>query len=487
MATNPILAELNGLSPEAKAALQAAHGATTSQAAMQPPHLDQARSQSQPLPPSQPATMQAPSQIDSIPQMGQKPNVTLAPQPKGRLMGDQQALQEMAGKKPALESVYGKISGSNFGQAHPVAGKVLGALAQIPATVADIGASGVAPRIGALIPGTSVNRGLQLRGLENRIGEEEANAGKEAQTAALQAEVPLREAETRKAATEAEIAPSEARGRLTLQDAQIQNLLHPQARTEFEVWRQQNPDKPVEDWLTTQAGTKSQKPDTPEQQFIDEFQRKNPNGTIADAVHAYAAATQKPERGPTIIQQTGEADKVATRLGKPYETAATQGQSKLDRIDQTLHSVNAGYVGQGLAIPELLTSLVSGQGTGVRITQPELNAITAHRGIQGNAESWFNSLAGKGSLTDQDKAQIKGVLGEAKVRLLEKQNIMNSALDSINGAETRAQVVEADKMARNQLADLERTGHYIGQKITLKDGSTKTVTTIHPDGSFDAN
>ena len=77
-----------------------------------------------------------------------------------------------------------------------------------------------------------------------------------------------------------------------------------------------------------------------------------------------------------------------------------KAQDKFDRIQQTLHSVDAGYVGQGLAIPELLTSLVSGQGTGVRITQPELNAITANRGIKGNAEAWFNSMAGKGKLVE---------------------------------------------------------------------------------------
>jgi hypothetical protein len=102
-------------------------------------------------------------------------------------------------------------------------------------------------------------------------------------------------------------------------------------------------------------------------------------------------------------------DRLASRLGKPYQTESDQARAKFDRIDLTARNVDAGYAGQGLAIPELLTSLVSGQGTGVRVTEPELNAILESHGIRQDAESWFNSLAGKGKLTDEDKRQIHAV------------------------------------------------------------------------------
>ena len=142
-----------------------------------------------------------------VPQIGQqRPNVSLAPQPKGTLIGDKQALSEEASKKPFLEDVYGKIRHSSFGENHPKIGALLGGLAQIPATATDIAASGVAPRLGALIPGTSVNRGLKLQGLENRIAGEEKGANEEAQAAYHQAQIPLTQAEAAEHTAKAEAA-----------------------------------------------------------------------------------------------------------------------------------------------------------------------------------------------------------------------------------------------------------------------------------------
>lgn len=80
--------------------------------------------------------------------------------------------------------------------------------------------------------------------------------------------------------------PADQAEKQELTDAQITSILHPQTKTDFEAWRQEKKDAPVSDWLKLQASVKNQKPDTPEQQFIDEFTKNNPNGTIADAIHA---------------------------------------------------------------------------------------------------------------------------------------------------------------------------------------------------------
>jgi hypothetical protein len=74
--------------------------------------------------------------------------------------------------------------------------------------------------------------------------------------------------------------------------------------------------------------------------------------------------------------------------------------------------------------------------------------MPSHRGIKGDAESWFNSIVGKGKLTDQDKAQIKAVLNDARVRVVEKMQLMDDAQDAINSASTRQEVVDADKKYR---------------------------------------
>lgn len=385
-----------------------------------------------------------------------------APPLAGTLEGDLARRAHSLQMGPGIENIAHHIEGTQFGQHHPLLGKLAGWGLQIPAMIGDIAAESVSPiaRLAlSRVPGTFAHQERTL-GEENRaINQDTATAEKEAQTGALNAEIPLRQAEAEKAQVEAQGLPAEQAKKLELEDAQIENYLHPAAKTAFEDWRKTNPTAPTADFFKAEAEAKPQKgerPDTPEQQFIDEYQQRNKGATVADAVHAYAAATQKPERGPTVIQTTNEADKVAARLGKPYETAGTQGQGKLDRIDQTLRSLDAGYVGQGLAIPELLTSLVSGQGTGVRITQPELNMITAHRGIKGNAESFFNSLAGKGNLTDTDKKQMREVLNDAKVRLTEKLQLMNDAQDAINAGSSRADVVAADKKYRGIQLNMEK-------------------------------
>jgi hypothetical protein len=427
----------------------------------------------QPQPMGQQAPAARPSAIMASPSAA-APQASASPQMAGpsQLDKDKATLEALKAKGPGEQSLYHKIADSQFGQNHPFLGKLLGGAAAGLTGAGDIALSTLGGGMGRLaaemIPGTMLHHQVEVNRGERSLAQEEANAEKEAQTAGLQADIPLRQAQAQKAQAEAAALPGEQSEKKQLEDAQIQNLLHPQAKTAFEDWRKTNPDAPTTDFFKAEQAakpTKGERPDTPEQQFIDEFQKTHPNGSVGDAVHAYAAATQKPERGPTIIQQNSEVDRMAGRLAKPYQTAYDKGAQTQERIELTRRNVDAGYVGQGLAIPELITSLVSGQGTGIRVTQAELNAITANRGIKGDAESWFNSIAGKGKLTDTDKKQIKSVLADAETRLQKKIAVNSGALDAINGAGSREDVVAADKAARQHLNEIEKYGFYEGERL----------------------
>jgi hypothetical protein len=110
---------------------------------------------------------------------------TPAPQviaPRGTVEGDQAALTKEVSQKPFLESVYSKIHGSEFGQNHPVAGRVLGALAQVPATAADIALTSAPLHLGQLTPGTTAQKGARLGALTGEVKQEEANRKTEAET-----------------------------------------------------------------------------------------------------------------------------------------------------------------------------------------------------------------------------------------------------------------------------------------------------------------
>jgi hypothetical protein len=174
-------------------------------------------------------------------------------------------------------------------------------------------------------------------------------------------------------------------------------------------------------------------------------------------------------------------DRLAGRLGKPYQTAYDKGSGQLDTIDKTLRSINSGYKGQALALPETLTSLVSGQGTGVRVTMPELQMIGQHNGVKGDIESFFNRISGEGSMTDEDKKQLSGILGEARTRLQDKVAIHSQALDSINGASSREEIQAADKLARQLLQDYEHADKIgtakDGTRVRLNGGKTFNILT----------
>jgi hypothetical protein len=80
-------------------------------------------------------------------------------------------------------------------------------------------------------------------------------------------------------------------------NAQAANLLHPQAKTDFEAWQAQNPGKPIEDWLKLQNQNKTI---APEQQYITEYRQKHPGSTIAEAERQYTLDTQRPTQAPPV-------------------------------------------------------------------------------------------------------------------------------------------------------------------------------------------
>ena len=192
------------------------------------------------------------------------------------------------------------------------------------------------------------------------------------------------------------------------------------------------------------------------------------------------------EKPSTVNVNAGNAemDREATRLGKPYEKGASDTSAQLDKIADARAMVNGNAESQALGIPKVLTALVSGQGSGVRITQAELNMIGKARGIAGDVVGTLNKLAGQGSLSKAQQQQLTQILDDVKARVEKKAAVHSAALDAINGAGSREQIIQADKQARQQLQQIEKYGHYEGEQVTVK-GQPVVIKKIHPDGSFE--
>ena len=413
--------------------------------------------------------------------------------PRGTIEGDTNARGMLLGEKPGVDQIASRIEGSGFGQAHPFAGKLLGDTAQVAGKIGDtalgVGASLGIPALNTLaqdIPGTTAHHNQLLRQDNTALNQDVANAQKEAEANTENATAQKTNAET------PEVAPN-AESTRNLQGAEA-------GHAEAETTALQNPSMIVHD---TELGPIVINPKTGAAQRIDvDGQPVGPKLKLTQSQPIIDPKDGKPhtymldEKGNKVVDlgqhyerpqnvnvNAGDAavDRLATRLAKPYQTAFDKSSSQLDNVDKTLRSIASGYKGQALALPETLTSLVSGQGTGVRVTMPELQMVGQHNGVKGDVESFISRIAGEGSMTPEDKKQLTGILTEMRGILQDKEAIHSGALDAINGAESREQIQEADRIARKQLTEYEKIGamgnrsqHFgtvNGVKVMSEDGN----------------
>ena len=148
-------------------------------------------------------------------------------------------------------------------------------------------------------------------------------------------------------------------------------------------------------------------------------------------------------------------DRDVKQFGAPYQKAMSDADTQLEKIASARSMINGPAEGQALGIPKVLTAVVGGQGSGVRITQPEQNAILKARGIGGDLQGFINSLSGHGKLTATQQQQLTGILDDARDKLMQKRQIVSGAVDAINGAKDRNTIIGADKQARDRISAME--------------------------------
>lgn len=161
------------------------------------------------------------------------------------------------------------------------------------------------------------------------------------------------------------------------------------------------------------------------------------------------------EAGGMTANQVNQA---ATKAAQPYSKMLTEGSNQLEKIAEAKAMINGPAESQALGIPKVLTALVSGAGTGVRITQPELNSIATARGLTGGVEGFINQVAGKGKLTDTQKSQLTQVLDDVANKVRSKQMIVNDHLDALGTSNSRDEIQQHEHNTRQKLATFEAGG-----------------------------
>lgn len=170
------------------------------------------------------------------------------------------------------------------------------------AEVGDVAGSAILPGVTSMIPGTRLN---QERG-ENRelaqqkeqagIGKTTADTAKETEeTKELPDKAALERAQaaeaTHKAQEQSKIDPQQGYA-AAITDA-IQRGVDPATDPHVQAWA-----KGINDVKVQQ-----QKPDAPEQQFVDEYQKTHPGASIADAQRAFVINHQAPQQPQRPQQQ----------------------------------------------------------------------------------------------------------------------------------------------------------------------------------------
>ncbi len=152
---------------------------------------------------------------------------------------------------------------------------------------------------------------------------------------------------------------------------------------------------------------------------------------------------------------TSALDRETARFAKPHDKAFADANTQLEKINDAQQMVQGGAIDQALGVPKVMTALISGAGSGVRITQAELSAIAHARGIAGDAEGTIRSWLGQGKLTRQQQQSLNGILSDVKQRVIRKAQIAKDAADEINSAPDRPSIIAADKKYRQMVMDME--------------------------------
>jgi len=153
-------------------------------------------------------------------------------------------------------------------------------------------------------------------------------------------------------------------------------------------------------------------------------------------------------------------------LNDKFETA----QQQMDAVSQAQQEVNSGAVGQAAGTIKTLVALAGGKGSGVRITQAELNALIHARGIQGDFEGWLNKISGQGQLSDQQKAQFNQILSDVQHKLSAKQQLYDETLDKLSNAGSTQDIRKIQSDFRKQLMGGGESGSRSLKPGTVENG-----------------
>lgn len=347
-------------------------------------------------------------------------------------------------------------------------GKIGHGLARMGNIAGDI----LAPGVMALTPGTDLNKRFEAAIKDRNAARDRELAIKETQAGAEKLG-----AETRAKLEPSEQAKNEAEA--------FKARLTPEAKTDFELWRSQNPGAPVSEWLKLVAENKPDKESKDDKDIADYIAANNLQNTPANREKARADIAKRAPTAKVAVEGTGswmplydkdgkvsgawdpktgqvrnappnvpgttsggaaiasKADAAAEKKAAPLKAAISEVETARD-LKAAADKGNAeADVGLVLAFFKAMRGATGpgGAGGGIRFTQQEQQLIMGARNIWGSLQVVGNKVLSNGEpLSRTQRQQVMDVIelyGRAAQRSLDElQGKKPAAADAGGGGET---------------------------------------------------
>ena len=180
-------------------------------------------------------------------------------------------------------------------------------------------------------------------------------------------------------------------------------------------------------------------------------------------------------RGNVEEKKTKDVMMAADKFVKPYQEANKLAGAQAEKIGDAYNMLNSGSApGIAVGAPKILAALVSGAGSGVRITQSELNALGKARGITGDVEAYFRNMTGKGNFSPDQIKQYSILLNQVKERLQNKMRLADAAQDDIRNSKTLDEQTAKEQLYRHKMSYFEQhSGERVFYGTTPPPGQLK--------------
>lgn len=147
-------------------------------------------------------------------------------------------------------------------------------------------------------------------------------------------------------------------------------------------------------------------------------------------------------------ETSGEFKTLRKGLITDFGTADKQRQA----AETAKRELESGPVGQNIGTIKTIVAAAGGQGSGVRVTQAELNSLASHLGPWETFDNFLSSVEGKGKFAQPTKDQINKVLDGIIQTASDKEGLLNDTIDKMGDAANVKELRGLDKEYRHKVA-----------------------------------